>query len=98
MKVRNTIYAIVAAGGLALSFSGGTHACIFNAPTCQGYGGQACPTQGDRHISPDRCGVDKEELIQGVSRMAAGGVEMAMRVMRAVAEEIDRQIRPPEDI
>lgn len=98
MKLRHTLHSIAIAGALAMFSAGTAHACLFNAPSCQGNSGKACPTLEDRHVSPERCELGKEELIQGVSRMAAGGVEMAMRVMRAVAEEIDRQIRPPEDI
>jgi hypothetical protein len=50
------------------------------------------------HVSQERREFGKEELIQAMSAMAAGGVEMAARVLRAVAEEVDRQTRTPDDI
>jgi len=98
MNVRNTLQSIALAAMLTSVTVGGAQACMFGSSPCQGKAERTCPTQEDRHVGPESCGLDKEEVIQGVSRMAAGGVEMAMRVMRAVAEEIDRQLRPADDI
>jgi len=97
MKARKQLALIVAATGIALSATS-AQACFFQGPACQGESARACPTQEDRRIGGESCAIDKEALIQGASRAAAGGVEMAMRVMRAVAEEIDRQLRPADDI
>ncbi len=100
MKTRNTLLALAVTGLLS---AGSAQACMFGAPSGQGcrspsQGASACPTQEDRLVSPRRCDFDKEELINTVSHMAAGGVEMAMRVMRAVAEEVGRQTMLADDI
>lgn len=103
MKARAIIATIIGSGLIGILSASSVQACQLGNPLAMSRPSsaqteRACPPRPDMHVSQERREFGKEELIQAMSAMAAGGVEMAARVLRAVAEEVDRQTRTPDDI
>lgn len=56
--------------------------------------GQACPLRDGKTNQGEACAGDRQELMQAVGNVAAGGIGIATQVMRTLLDEANRRVGP----